>query len=580
MPFSFGRPPELPKQGQDSWPFMRWLGALADRITNHAKTEFRLDDYKRADEADYSAAFLRAANENPLATTHYGIPLQVPAAKHDFLTKVVVPAGTFQNKLHCIEGIGGGGGDIKPTIVFHETGSGIVQLDFTADDAYPAIKDVQFYHNSGIPTTSSHGTLIKFNNASHARIRDIWLAYGDVGIEWAGQAFYGYSLGLNSFYQYSAGVKYSGNLMNGHVVIAGSASQTQNGPGDYATNIGSHMGFIGRYREGNVGNGKSAMNFHIIYDIGLYTENNTLEDATYPNIYAYQTANVFRAACYHDILQGSGKARVRAVKTRFVDIQSKFYNEEGVPPYSFDESNQYLCRPSIFANCEYRTADIVSNESGHVIIDQKHPFVFWDTASPTFPSQVGTYVHNKNTTTVGRIRGYVYTAAGWPSPPALTPTATTTLGSNEIALNNSLTNIGPGDHISVTGETFGGSATAMVLYVEPGISLFVDADADTGVSGAAMAFKTATIKTDYFPVRGTFTCTNAATTTVSDQAAAVLATSVITLMPTNAAAATLMSGAKSLYVSTRTAATSFVVSTADGNAAAGTETFEYIIHNT
>jgi hypothetical protein len=59
-----------------------------------------------------------------------------------------------------------------------------------------------------------------------------------------------------------------------------------------------------------------------------------------------------------------------------------------------------------------------------------------------------------------------------------------------------------------------------------------------------------------------------------------LATSVITLMPTNAAAATLMSGAKSLYVSTRTAATSFVVSTADGNAAAGTETFEYIIHNT
>lgn len=81
--------------------------------------------------------------------------------------------------------------------------------------------------------------------------------------------------------------------------------------------------------------------------------------------------------------------------------------------------------------------------------------------------------------------------------------------------------------------------------------------------------------------RGTFTCANAAATTVNDATAAALitATSVISLMPTNAAAATLMGAATSLYVSARTAGTSFVVTTANAAAAAGTETFEYEIIN-
>jgi hypothetical protein len=76
---------------------------------------------------------------------------------------------------------------------------------------------------------------------------------------------------------------------------------------------------------------------------------------------------------------------------------------------------------------------------------------------------------------------------------------------------------------------------------------------------------------------GTFTCGAAATTTVNDTS--VLATSEILLMPTNAAAATLMGAATSLYVSARTAATSFAVTTANAAAAAGTETFEYTIIN-
>lgn len=76
---------------------------------------------------------------------------------------------------------------------------------------------------------------------------------------------------------------------------------------------------------------------------------------------------------------------------------------------------------------------------------------------------------------------------------------------------------------------------------------------------------------------GTFTCANAASTTVTD--ANVLSTSVITLTPTNAAAGTLQAGTTHLYLSARTAGTSFAVTTASGASAAGTETFQYAIFN-
>lgn len=77
--------------------------------------------------------------------------------------------------------------------------------------------------------------------------------------------------------------------------------------------------------------------------------------------------------------------------------------------------------------------------------------------------------------------------------------------------------------------------------------------------------------------KGTFTMDNDDSTTVSD--VNVFTGSTILLMPTNADAATLMAGSSSLYVSARTAATSFAVTTADGGSAAGTETFQYIVIN-
>lgn len=76
---------------------------------------------------------------------------------------------------------------------------------------------------------------------------------------------------------------------------------------------------------------------------------------------------------------------------------------------------------------------------------------------------------------------------------------------------------------------------------------------------------------------GTFTLSAAATTVVSDTT--TTAGSTLSITPTNAAAATLMQGTKSLYLSARSANTSFTVATADATAAAGTETFQYTLTN-
>lgn len=81
-----------------------------------------------------------------------------------------------------------------------------------------------------------------------------------------------------------------------------------------------------------------------------------------------------------------------------------------------------------------------------------------------------------------------------------------------------------------------------------------------------------------FPrVTGSFTLSAAATTVVTQPG--VTANSVILLQPSNAAAATLVGGTKSPYISAKTAGTSFTVATASGVAAAGTETFLYAIVN-
>jgi hypothetical protein len=73
----------------------------------------------------------------------------------------------------------------------------------------------------------------------------------------------------------------------------------------------------------------------------------------------------------------------------------------------------------------------------------------------------------------------------------------------------------------------------------------------------------------------TWTAANAATVTNAN----VKADSIIILMATNATAGTLEAGAKKPYVSARNAGVSFVLTTADGNTAAGSETYAYFILN-
>lgn len=77
------------------------------------------------------------------------------------------------------------------------------------------------------------------------------------------------------------------------------------------------------------------------------------------------------------------------------------------------------------------------------------------------------------------------------------------------------------------------------------------------------------------PMNGSFTCTANTNSTVAN--ANIVAASKVTITPTNAAAAALMAGVKSLFLNGLTSGTSFTFTTADGSAAAGTETFNYII---
>ena len=76
-------------------------------------------------------------------------------------------------------------------------------------------------------------------------------------------------------------------------------------------------------------------------------------------------------------------------------------------------------------------------------------------------------------------------------------------------------------------------------------------------------------------VTGTVTLDADASTTVTHDLCT--ASSVILLMETNAAAASLMAGASRLYITP--AAGSFALATADAGNAAGTETFTYLILN-
>lgn len=76
---------------------------------------------------------------------------------------------------------------------------------------------------------------------------------------------------------------------------------------------------------------------------------------------------------------------------------------------------------------------------------------------------------------------------------------------------------------------------------------------------------------------GSFNMTASITIVVADTN--VKKNSLIFFIPTNAAAAQLQGSAKQLYVSAQAANTNFTAATGSGIAAAGTETYSYVILN-
>jgi len=126
-----------------------------------------------------------------------------------------------------------------------------------------------------------------------------------------------------------------------------------------------------------------------------------------------------------------------------------------------------------------------------------------------------------------------------------------------------------------------GTGTPEGVKTAPISSLFLRSDG--GVDTAIYYKQSGAGNTGWVPIQlfsnkiksGSFTLGAAATKVVSD--ANVGAASTVYLTPTNAAAATLMSGAKALYHSANSGGASFTVATADGTNAVGTETFNYLL---
>lgn len=123
---------------------------------------------------------------------------------------------------------------------------------------------------------------------------------------------------------------------------------------------------------------------------------------------------------------------------------------------------------------------------------------------------------------------------------------------------------------------FNGGAAGLAVYTADGTSWNPANKAD-GRGAYPVAYRGG----KYIPMLGgfvgSFTLSSANTKVVSETN--ISANSKVFLMPTNAAAATLMQSTKSLFVSAKSVGTSFTVATADGTNAAGTEAFDFFIYD-
>lgn len=465
-------------------------------------------------------------------------------------------------------------------------------------DTSATIRDLYVSHVNSAATANGIGLKLgsSSTDASYGFFDRLWISGFDTCLQIDGPFLYGELRNFVAMDCKTYGVrvtdnhssKYPTNL-NGLRIEGGQFSRTNatgtkpgtsTGTGILLEKVGSSVYLRGTYRELNAV-GLNATNFHILRDEGPYSENNGSYDVYIPGIYPFQTQNYSLVGGYFDALQASGLPRVRSNLTQIYAQGNKFYNDTRKPPFEFD-SLAGMTFPSVFIGNSYRTRYLsnLSRDKGLVVIDSKHPLQLFSYGQPAdMPVQAGTVFINTDPATMGSIFGWRVLTPGWLGGNSIGQTGATAAGSSVVTLNTATGwTVGEGSWITISGETFGGAPSAMVLYAEPGPKLYMSANADKGFpsGGRTVAYQTATLQTIYKNVTGQFKMDSAATKMVIN--AAALPTSSVQLTPTNAAAANLMAGSRSLYISF-SSGTSFTVHTADGTNATGSETFNYAILN-
>jgi hypothetical protein len=416
-------------------------------------------------------------------------------------------AGLTSNGNLALQGDGGVvGGVPKTALKFSATGSSsTVQWDFSGGDSYPTIKDLDVSHVNA--ANANNGIGIKFGancsgsatSAYYPFLDRLWVRNFDTGIDVNCGFFYGELRNVVAMDNLTYGLRVRGALLNGTAINGGQFSR--NGTGLYLEDMGSNTVLRSTFREGNTGTGLYIRTGHAIVDEGSYQENNGSNDIFSDVIYPSNYTKYMLIGGYFDALQGSGLARVRSstANMSIYALGNHFVNSTSVPPFQFDVT-EGLTHQSVFIHNQYRTATIsnLSNDKGLFIIDRKHPIqLFTNTAPTALPVQRGAIFYETDSTTQQSVLGYRVTTPGYVATvPTISPTASTTNGSNAVTLStNTGWRVTDGDWICVVGVTFGGSTCQMVVYTEPGPILYMNGTANATVSGAAVTYQTAQYET-------------------------------------------------------------------------------------
>lgn len=420
------------------------------------------------------------------------------------------PAALATSGNVTVRGEGTSGGRVKARMEFAATpGAAVAQWDFTAATSYVNFRDLQVGHISE-PGALNHGIGLSFANAPFGRWDNLWISSFNVGINVTGQFFYSGLRDVVSDKNYTANLQVSGQLWNGAYILGGQFSHCVNGYGIDFQATGSHATLYSVYREGNNTTGIHNGGAHVINDIGGYFEENAqsagaassdiFNDITFP----HWTAKYTLIGAYFNGSHTSGKALCRSTLTGWFAVNNKFVSEAGTPAFLVGDSGgaDRGINGSVFIgneySSEYATEFGINEDARMNFFDSKHPQTRWSNGVPASVNMhVGMYFFNKNTA-LPYIRGWRCIVPGRVSSiPTITTKATTVNGSKIITIDvSNNTELVTGEYIQVAGEAFGSAGFAKILACNSNGTITVDTNASTGVSAAAITYKTASVVTD------------------------------------------------------------------------------------